>query len=304
LANFYATRGLRGNVDLYRQPLGLGMNIMTNYSNQSYNAFQANYLRRMSRGLQGQFNYTYAKVMSDSAGTGQSMFEPFLDINNGKLERSRTPFDTTHSMKGNFVYELPFGQGKRWGSGRAVNRVIGGWKLAGILTYQSGAPISIQSLRATLNRAGRSTGQNGTTATASVDKTKLDDLLAFRMTGNGPYMAAASAIGTDGRGVAPDGRPAFDGQVFSNPIAGTLGTLQRRMFDGPWWFNLDFGVIKDTKITERYAVEFRMESTNFFNNPAFYIGDQNINATTFGRITSSTAIVDPRRIQFGVYVKF
>jgi hypothetical protein len=303
LGNFYAINNLRNGFPFYRQTLGLGMNMMTNYSNQSYNAVQLDYTRRMSRGLQAQVNYTYGKVMSDAAGTEQAQFEAFLDSQNAGLERARTPFDVTHAIKANFVYELPFGAGKKFDLGRAMNYLAGGWSVSGLMTEQSGSPFSIQSLRGTLNRGARSTGQNGNTATANVDKAALNGIVSFRMTGTGPYYVAASAINpADNRGVAADGRAPFNGQVFFNPAPGTLGALQRRYFSGPWWFNFDFGVLKNTRVSERFAVELRMESTNFINHPTFYIGDQDINSVNFGRITSTNTTA--RRIQFGLYLRF
>ncbi|MBL8178820.1 MAG: TonB-dependent receptor, partial [Bryobacterales bacterium] len=296
------TTCLTRNVPFFTNPLALGLNMMTNYSNQTYHSMQFDWTKRFKQGWGGQFNYTFAKVMSDTAGTEQAQFEPFLDLNSGQLERSRTPFDVTHALKGNFTYELPFGEGKRFNAGRVMNKIVGGWGLSGIMTYQSGSPFSIQSLRGTLNRGARSGGQNGSTAVTNVTKDQLDNLINFRMTGNGPFFIDASAIGTDGRGTAPDGRAPFAGQVFFNPNAGEWGGLQRRMFSGPWWFNFDFGAIKNTKITERQSVEFRMESTNFFNTPTFFIGDQNINSTQFMRITAANT--SARRIQFGLYYRF
>jgi hypothetical protein len=306
LAHVYFTNNLSGSVQLYPVPVGLGRNMMTNYSNASYNALQVDYLRRFSRGFQAQFNYVYSKVMSDAAigDANQSLFEPFLDIRNAALERARTPYDITHAIKGNFVFELPVGAGKRFSTGRIGNLFLGGWKISGLVTRQSGSPFSIMSRRGTLNRGNRSDTENGTTASSTLTKAELDKIVAFNMTGRGPFMIVPSAIGPDGRGVAADGRPAFNGQAFQNPEPGGLGTLQRRMFSGPWWFNLDFGAIKSTKFAERYDVELRMESTNFFNNPAFYLGDQDINSVNFGRITSAGAITAPRRIQFGLYVRF
>ena len=74
------------------------------------------------------------------------------------------------------------------------------------------------------------------------------------------------------------------------------------MFSGPWGFYQLFAVLKNTKITERQSVEFRMESTNILNHPVFGVGDQTISSTSFGRITGTSS---PRRqIQFGLYYKF
>ncbi|MEP6537042.1 MAG: hypothetical protein ABJF23_17050 [Bryobacteraceae bacterium] len=130
----------------------------------------------------------------------------------------------------------------------------------------------------------------------------MDNLFQLRMTGDGPFFVNASAIGSDGRAVAADGTAPFNGQVFFNPDAGTIGGLQRRMFSGPWTFNLDAGVIKRTRITERQSIEFRAEATNVTNHPSFGIGDQSINSTMFGRITETISV--PRRIQFGLYYRF
>jgi outer membrane receptor protein involved in Fe transport len=299
LAAVYQVNRLNGSVNFFQNPLALGTNMLTNYSNSSYNALQIDVRRRVRQGLLFQANYSYSKVLSDAAGDGQTRFEAFLDINNAKIERARAPYDLTHQIKGNWVYDLPFGEGRRLDSPR-LRRLIGGWSISGFLTWQSGTPFSVLSNRGTLNRGARSTGTN--TAVALVSKSQLDDLLQLRMTGTGPYFVAASAIGPDGRAVAPDGAPPFSGQVFFHPEPGQLGTLQRRMFSGPWAFTLDFGVQKNTKITERHSLEIRMESTNIFNHPTWFVGDQVIDSTTFGRITST--FFGRRLIQFGAYYRF
>jgi hypothetical protein len=102
------------------------------------------------------------------------------------------------------------------------------------------------------------------------------------MTGNGPMMIAPTAINADGSGVSSPGDPAFTGQVFFNPAAGTLGPLQRRMFSGPWTFGMDASLMKKIAITERNNLELRMQAFNVLNHSTFWSGDQNINSTTFG----------------------
>jgi hypothetical protein len=299
LANVYQTNRLNGAVNFYRNPFALGTNMVTNYSNSTYNALQVDVRRRVQRGLLFQGNYSYSKVLSDAAGDGQTRFEAFLDINNPKLERARAPYDLTHQFKANWVYDLPLGEGYRLDA-RALRRLLGGWSVSGVLTWQSGTPFSVLSNRGTLNRAARSSGTN--TAVALLTKSELDDLFQLRMTGVGPYFVAATAIGSDGRAVAPDGSAPFQGQVFYHPGPGAVGALQRRMFSGPSAWSLDFGVQKNTRITERHSLEIRMESTNFFNHPTWFVGDQSIDSTTFGRITST--FFGRRLIQFGAYYRF
>jgi hypothetical protein len=301
LARIYQENGLNGSINFFPNPVAQGANMLSNFSRSSYDAFQIDYTRRFVRGFSFQVNYAFAKSLSDQSGISQVNFEPFLDINNAKLEKSPTPFDLRHAFKSNGVYELPFGKGKRWlsSSNGVVSRLVGGWSVSGIMTLQSGSPFSINSLRGTFNRAGRSTNN---TAVTSLTNDQLDEVVGLYMTGNGPFLIAASAVGQDGRGVASDGRAPFTGQVFFNPAAGNVGTLQRRMFYGPRYFNLDFGIIKSTTVFEGHTLELRMESTNVLNNNFFYTADIDINSPTFSRVTQTNST--PRRIQFGLYYRF
>src|ERR1700686_3619214 len=110
---------------------------------------------------------------------------------------------------------------------KPLDRVIGGWTLGSTMVWQSGAPFSILSGRGTLNREARSYYN---TADTSLTMSQLNQVVKFQMTGNGPYIVSPSALNTDGSGVNADGSPFFNGQVFYNPGAGTLGVLQRRLF--------------------------------------------------------------------------
>jgi hypothetical protein len=305
LATNYITARQAGTVPLQFNNQILNANYLTNYSNSTYNALQLDVTRRYRNGLQMQYNYTFSKALSDASGDGQTRVEPFLDINNAKLEKSRAPFDVTHAFKANGIYELPLGVGKRWISTGLLSRVIGGWSMSGIAIWNSGNPISIISGRGPLNNTtvnGINPSLNNT-ATTTLNRGQLDDILGFYMTGNGPYMIAQSALNpADKRGVAQDGTAPFAGQVFFNPAAGTVGTLQRRMFSGPTNFNLDAGLQKKVNITERQFVEFRAEAINVLNHPTFYIADMDINSTTFGKIGSQ---LNSRRVfQFGLQYRF
>ena len=299
LGNFYQSNKINGTNNYYLNPNVLGANVLTNYSNSSYNGLQMEMSRRFSKGLSLQANYTWSKVLSDSQGNQQTDFEPFLDINNAKIERSRTQAsDLRQVFKANFNYDLPFGEGHKLNE-RHMNRVLSGWKTAGIFTAQSGTPFSILSVRGTLNRAARSTYNTvNTTLTGS----QLNDLFQLRMTGTGPMYVAASAIGSDGRAVAPDGSAPFTGQVFFEPAAGTIGSLQRMDMSGPSVWDLDFNLKKETKITERHSIELRMDATNVMNHATWVVGNQTVTSTTFGKITGN--FYGRRLVQFALYYKF
>lgn len=288
LAEFYQVNRINGNVNFFQNINALGTNLMTNYSNANYHSLQIDFSRRYSNGIQFQSNYVWSKNISDAAGDAQARFEPFLDINNSSIERSVTPFDLRHSWKTNGFYDLPFGRGQRFlsGIGPVANYLVGGWSIGGIFTLRSGSPFGFFSGRGTLN-SGRRSGLN--TVMNLVEGQQLRDAVRFRMTGNGPFIVAESAIGPDGRGVGADNRPPFQGQIFANPGVNQLGTLNRRFFYGPRFINLDFVATKNIRFLERHQLELRMEALNATNTPSFFAGDDNPNSQTFGRITSTAS---------------
>jgi hypothetical protein len=299
LGNYLQTNGLNGLVNFYQNPNALGTDLLTNYSSSSYNSLQLEARHQMRTGLSFEANYTFSKVLSDADGDVQSRLQHFLDINNPGIERSRANFDLTHMIKADGFYELPLGKGHQLHY-RPLDRVIGGWTFGSTMTWQSGAPFSILSGRGTLNRESRSY-YNG--ANTLLGGAPLASVVKFQMTGNGPMMIAQSAINpADGTGVNTDGEPAFQGQVFFNPGAGTLGGLQRRMFSGPWTFDTDMRLKKTVNITETKKVELLMDAFNALNHPTFWSGDQNINTTTFGLVSSM--FFNPRIVQFGLHYTF
>ena len=309
LASFYQSSRINGPANFFPNPNVLGANVLENFSNSTYNALQVDVNHRFGHGFSFQTNYVFSRALSDAEGNQQTDFEPLLDINNAKLERSRpTDFSLTHVFKANGVYELPFGPNRQFHSGnRVLSKVMEGWNVAGIYTKQSGNPFSVFSGRGTLNRGNPTmqTRSANNTVDTTLTQPQLNDLFQFRMTGNGPYMVAASAIGPDGRGVAPDGSAPFAGQVFFEPAAGTLGTLQRAVFTGPSIWDFDAKISKVTHIKERQTLELRMDATNVFNHPDFFISDQTLTSTTFGKITSNPTLGSARRlVQFALYYSF
>ena len=108
-------------------------------------------------GVLGQVNYTLSDAHSNSAGTSQLRFEPFLDNARPELNEGRSPFHVTHAVNANVIAELPFGSGKRWlNTGGVANLLAGDWQTSAIAHWQSGSPFSILAWRGTFNRTARS----------------------------------------------------------------------------------------------------------------------------------------------------
>ena len=292
LADLYVGNGLVGpNFSFRHNQDAYVADLVTNYSNSSYHGLQLEVRRRAVKGVQFQGNYSFSKVLTDSSGP-QSRFDPFLDLSQPHLERARATFDLNHIFNANVVWELPF---------QSSNRLTQGWTLSSIVTWQTGAPISVLSRRGTVNRTGRSR-QN--TASTEYTKQQLEHIVRFRMTDDGPFIITEGAINPrDNSGVSPDGQDPFLGQVFSHPGPGQAGSLQRRFFSGPSGLFLDFAVSKSTRITENQFVKAGARVENLLNHPVFYAStSQLIGSAQFGRI--SRTLSSERRIELFVRYEF
>ncbi|HUQ49365.1 MAG TPA: carboxypeptidase-like regulatory domain-containing protein, partial [Terriglobales bacterium] len=282
--------------------------VIYNGGDTNYHGLQLEARRRMKNGIFGQVNYTFSKNISNTAGTSQARLEALLDNARPQLEKRVSDFHVAHIVNANMIYELPFGQGKRWLNNNSIlNYIVGGWQTGNIIHWQTGSPISIVSARGTFNRGGRS-GLN--TAVSSLSRGQIQDLFGiFRCgesgvvcPGNTPtgtmFFINPSVTGTNGAAVGADNllntpSTAFN-QVFNNPTAGQVGNLGTNAFIGPSQFQWDFSVAKKTKITERFNLEFRTEFFNFTNHTNWFVGDQNINGTAFGRLTPGSVNVQER----------
>ena len=305
LAEFYLNARATGAAAAFFPNPGIGQTgLLTDDVFTNYHALQTELRRRFRGGIFGQVNYTFSKVLSNSTGTANSGFEPLLDNNRPELENRRADFDRTHVVNANIVYELPFGPGKRFlGGSSALTKLVEGWTFSTILHWQSGAPFSILSARGSFNRGGRSATNP---ANSQLTREQIAALLGVRKLADGRvFYIDPAVVDATGLGVGNDtlnNTPTFSGQVFFNPVAGTLGSLQRLQFDAPAQFGFDTSVIKRTTIKESLNVEFRAEFFNFLNTPNFSIGDTNINSAQFGRITSTSQ--GSRVIQLALRVNF
>ena len=115
-----------------------GNALVTDYIGSSgwsnYHGLQAEIRKRLTNGWYYQVNYTWSKAFTN-AEQAQAEFLPYLDLAQGDAqEKKRNNQDVQHVFKGNAVYELPFGPGKRWvNEGGVKGKILGGWQLVRLL---------------------------------------------------------------------------------------------------------------------------------------------------------------------------
>jgi len=314
LADFYIVNRVAGAREAFLpNPSIYAADLVTNGASTDYHAFQLELRRRLRNGFSGQVNYTFGKALSSGFGDTTARFEPYVDNAHPENERARSPFDVTHIVNGSLVWELPFGEGKRFAnSGGVSNVILGGWRIGSIFHYQSGAPFSILSQRGTVNRIGRSTKE---TANSSLSRDEIKKHLGIRKLPDGRvYYIDPAVLDPSGRAVGPDtldNSAGFPGQIFFNPGAAELGTMQLLQFDGPSQSRVDLSLIKRTKLRGRLDSELRIDVFNVLNHPAFFVDDDlsasqsmtwNINNTEFGKVNDLNQ--DPRIVQVSFRLRF
>ncbi len=241
-----------------------------------YNALQMKVDRRSVNGLTVTTSYTYGKGMGyqggDDGGLAQNWY---IDQ---RRNYARNDFDRTHTFVQSYVYDLPFGKGKRWMSNGIVAKALGGWKANGILTLMTGTAMTIGANGTSLNTPG-----NNQTA----DQVKPVQILHGINIGN----------------------PWFDPTAFTQPtLPGVFGNTGRNIMNGPGFFNLDASLFKIFSVTEKIKLEIRGEASGVTNTPQFSnpnTGVNNFNAdpskNTFGVVTGAGGA---RSMQLGARVTF
>jgi len=248
-------------------------------TDSSYNALQISLNRRFAQGFMFQTNYTWAKsiddISDDTDGAGQGLLIPY-DSNNRKLDRGRSGFDIRHQFRAGFLYELPFGKGKRWLQNGLVERIVGGWSLNGLVDWSSGYPYSVAY--------------------------GLGSTIFPNVTGNSVFAGDPTSVGKLVKGgSAVTFLSDADKAKFSAPAVGGYGA-GRNIFTGPGFFQTDLALHKSISITERFKFELRGEAFNVFNNVNFSQPTATSTSASFGVITSTR--VPPRILQVAAKFSF
>ncbi|MFB3921966.1 MAG: carboxypeptidase regulatory-like domain-containing protein [Terriglobia bacterium] len=268
---FYPATG--GQV-LVRHPFsesfsGLGAQIMA--GNSAYHSAQVT-LRRTTGRAAYLFSYVFSKSLDTGSGFGDQIIQG-LDPN---IYRALSQFDITHIFSASYTYELPFDR-----LFRANNRLTRGWKVAGVTTFTTGAPVSIYQ---TNDYSLRGNGRN------SPQQSYTDEPMFL---GGGPIY-----INKDPRKQYIDPNtgalvnPYFNPELFAAEPFGGQGNANRRFFHGPGVNNWNLAIMKDTRIRENVRLEFRAEFFNAFNHAQFYgnnnvVGNFNAGPSAFGGVFSA-----------------
>lgn len=281
--------------------IGTGIRPFPNFSffiqedsgvNSSYHSAFVRVEKRMSQGLAFTASYTFSKSLDTASSARENGGAPTReqDAYNRAAEKALSNFDVRHRFVASFVYDLPWGPGRRYGGNLSgvTGKLLEGWQLGGIVTLRSGQPFTPQFPGGTVAgfRFPRpDVIRNPNLPSDQRDPARWFDAGAFR---EPPLAVEAQAL------------------IPGSHLPGNAG---RNILEGPGFKNVDFTLQKVTSLGESVDLQFRAEFFNIFNHPNFDLPDRNfvpgpggVNANpNFGVVTSAK---NSRQIQFGLKLIF
>jgi len=250
------------------------------FTHSTYHALEVKFRKRYRNGLQMLAAYTWSKTLDNASGvgTGNNQNPAFINNNRLDLAKSVSAFDIPNRFVVSFEYELPFGLGRQLLNRKgAANLIVGGWRVSGIGTLQSGPPISVT----TVNASGSFNG--------------------------GPNVQRPNRTGVSSRtpGDVEDRLNNYiDRAAFVNPAPFTFGNASRFLPENraPGLQTWDVSFAKSFRVREQTHVDLRAETFNLFNHPNFQRPNANFNnQSQFGTITDTESA---RVVQLALKVHF
>ncbi len=243
----------------------------TNGPTSDYDSLQAQFTRRLTRGLQALVNYTWSHAIDDAS-----------DEFSGDFARGNASFDVRHNFSAAVTYEIP-----TFTENRFARAVLGGFALDSTIYLQSGQPIDFI--------AGSFTTEDGRTISVRPD-----------YVAGQPYWIEQAGV-PGGRRINPAAfvQPPFAGGVFTRQ-----GTLGRNVVTAPPIYQVNVALRREFKLTERVRFQVRAESFNLFNRPQFSNYETSLTApelfgiptqtlnTSLGGINALYQLGGPRSFQF------
>ena len=255
-------------VTLYRNNIG----------NSVYHSVQGRAEKRFSQSLTFTTAYTFSKLLDDASSvfdaailTGPVVNFPVADSFDRRLERDVSNGDMPHIFSSGFVYEFPWGKGKRFHLKGWHRWLLAEWQVAGIVRLQSGIPVAVIQATNFNSFAGFGTQRPNRLADPNLPA-------AERSTAR--YLNTAT---------------------FATAPQFTLGNSSRNPVRGPGYRTADLMLGKTFALSERVRLEFRAEAFNLTNTPPLGNFNGNFGTSAFGSITTAG---DPRVFEFVLKLHF
>ena len=242
------------------------INLYESLGHDWFNSMQFKLERRYAKGFTYLLSYALSRDISEFGNDSTAQPTPYAP---NHYDEGTSPNERRHILSVSGIYELPYGHGKRFGSRihPVLDAILGGWQLAGLYRYNSGAPLTPVWTGATLG--------NGNNARPNI----VGD----------PNLSQPSA------------KLWFNLNAFAKPANYQFGNSAPGSIVGPSLHGLDTGLLKNFLIHEEKYLQFRWEMFNAMNEVNLGAPSVTLGTTTAGQITSAG---DARTMQLGLKFVF
>jgi hypothetical protein len=240
----------------------------------NYYAGMARVEKRFSHGLNLISTYTFSKFLENANDPGTALGADsgtYSNYYNRAVDYGPSNNDVRHRFTFSSVYELPFGEGRRWATKGIGRALLGGWGLGNVTTVQAAPPFTVVAQTNTTN--------------------------AFSAGNLRPNLLGNPNLSSGQRSVAQW----FDTSMFAQPDTYQFGNEGRNVLRGAGIFTMDFSLQRNFPINERMRLQFRGEFFNSLNHTNFGLPGRTLNGAGFGLISSSGPA---RQIQLGARLSF
>jgi hypothetical protein len=253
------------------------VDIKSDIGSSSYHGMNLSVERRFASGFSFQARYTWSHSINDGSIGGGESFGP-QNVQCLKCEIGPSVFDIRHNFTANGVFEFPFGPGKSYlTDGGVAGKIFGGWSLSGVGLYHTGHPLTV------LFNTSPSQVPDGNDQQTS-DRPDVVPGVPLYMPGGGhngiPLINInafrAPPINPASLGATPT---AFAGQILR------FGDEPNGLIRAPNYWQVDFALMKETKLTERFALEFGIQAFNIFNH--IQLGDPHQLTIQYGQAVAN-----------------
>ena len=247
----------------------------------NYNALQVGVNKRMSHGLLITASYTYSHTLDEQSGLG--LFFTGNDPNNLATAYGNSDYDRTHVFSISYLYQFPsMSTGSGW-----LKQIVNGWGLNGVTTLQSGQPYSVNDYSGSAASiywgGGNDNITNPIVPVGGAGSTSTNPILQ----GTTGINALKPVLNAAAFGPPTPYAPGTNGVPPCDPTTGACDYFEtgyatggRNIFRGPFQSRFDFGVFKEFKLTERFALKYDAQFFNVFNHPSFDVPNNSIQFVT------------------------
>ncbi|MGH9960374.1 MAG: TonB-dependent receptor, partial [Pyrinomonadaceae bacterium] len=267
--------------------------LVRNGATSDYHALQAQFQRRLLRGLQGLASYTWSHALDDDSNS----------ITLRVAQRGNADFDVRHNFALAVTYDLPVAK-----SNSFVHAILGHWSIDSTLHAQSSAPIDLIAASLTNPIDGSVLNVRPNVIAGVPTYVYGDQYPGGRIVNDAvPSAAQIAAAGCNPAGPAKG--------AFCTPLPGRSGNLGRNVVRGlPSW-QVDVALRREFNFTEKLKLQFRAEAFNLLNHPNFGGIQTNLGSPNFGQATTMLnqqltglsplyQIGGPRSFQFALKLLF